>query len=369
MKNILKSVLTLALLANLWSCEDEQDLLIVQPSGLVFETLTPESGSSIVLNKDFPNNPALTMSWNPAIYDGEQTTITYFVEADVDGNNFANAYTLGSTTARSLTITTDQLNTAANTVGLAVDAPGTLNLRVKATVGTTGSEPSYSNVINYTVTPYLSYLFTDLYLVGAAVAPGWSNDNNNPPLWRDPSDPKKYSYVGYFNSGEFKMLEVLGQWQPQWGTNDGITLSGNPGTQDSDPGVFNNTGAAGYYEFTVNMNTSAMNYTFVPYTGSTATTYTSIGFIGSATPGGWDTETPMIQSDFDPHIWYLNNIALGNGESKFRANSAWTVNWGADTQYSGTGSQDGANIPVTATNYNVWFNDLTGKYMMIPVIE
>jgi hypothetical protein len=370
MKNIIKSLLAVTLITGFASCEDEQDLLFTAPSGTEFTILTPESGSSIVLNKDFPDNPALTMSWNPAIYDGAPTEITYHVEMIKDGedfNNPTNVYEIGTTTNRSIAFTTNELNTAAGNLGLSADAPGVLNIRIRATVGTIGEQSSYSNVIVYTVTPYLSYLFKDLYLVGEAVAPGWETNNNNPPLWRDPAVATSYQYVGYFNAGGFKLIEKLGSWQPQWGTNDGVTVSGNPGTQSDDPGTFNNTLGAGYYTFTVNMNPNSYSYTLEPYTGSTATTYGSIGLIGDATPGGWDAETPMTQSTFDPHIWYIESITLTNGSAKFRANNDWPINWGADTQYSGTGVGDGPNIPVTATNYKVWFNDLTGQYMMIPL--
>ncbi len=367
MKNIIKTLFALTLVLGVASCEDEQDLLIISPSSAEFTTLSPDSGSSIVLDKDLPDNPALMMSWNPAIYEGAQTQINYFVEVDKEGNNFANPYTLGSTVNRNLTVTVGELNTAASSVGLSPDVAGALEVRIKATLGTTGSEPSYSNTIVYTVTPYLAYLFKDLYLVGEACAAGWSNNNNNPPMWRNPDDPKKYEYVGYFNSGGFKLLEVLGLWQPQWGQVGGV-LAGNPGTQSGDPDTFNSP-AGGFYKFTVDMNTSTMSYTMEAYTGSTSTTYTSMGLIGDATPGGWDSDTPMTQSTFDPHIWYISNVALVNGPAKFRANGSWTVNWGASTEYSGTGVQDGANIPVTGTNYNVWFNDLTGQYMFIPIVE
>lgn len=372
-KIFIKSILALSLLTFFTSCEDEQDLSIVSPPTVQFTTISPENGTSIVLDKDHENNPALTASWNPAMFEGTQTVVTYAIQIDKDGNDFANAYTFAGSSSRSQTITVKDLNTAAQLVGLSVNAAGTLNVRIKATVGTTGSLPSYSNVLNYTVTPYLSYLFKDLFLVGAATAPGWNPNNDNPALWRDPANKDLYEFTGYFIGGggdgaKFKLIETLGLWQPQWGTNGGTAIAGNPGTQSSDPGEFQNTSPSGYYTLKVNMKSTSLSYTFEPYAGSTTTTYSVVGLIGDAV-GGWgdSNQVALTQSTFDSHLWFKRNVALANGPVKFRANNGWSVNWGSDTAYSGTGTQDGPNIPISGTNYDVWFCDLTGKYMFIPV--
>jgi hypothetical protein len=91
---------------------------------------------------------------------------------------------------------------------------------------------------------------------------------------------------------------------------------------------------------------------------------TTVGIIGSATANGWNASTPM--TSLGNHEW---SIALplmataGANEVKFRANDAWTINWGATGFPTGTGTQDGPNIPVAAAgNYAVRFNDQTGAY-------
>ena len=87
----------------------------------------------------------------------------------------------------------------------------------------------------------------------------------------------------------------------------------------------------------------------------------SIGIIGSATAGGWNDDTDMTQSASDPNVWTIT-INSGGGEAKFRLNNAWTTNWGAGDFPSGTGVQDGANIPVPAGTWDVTFNSSTGAY-------
>ena len=190
-----------------------------------------------------------------------------------------------------------------------------------------------------------------------------------------------FHFTGYFangsegdlNEGRFKLIEILGMWQPQWGDarpegEDSFAesgdVAGNPGTQGTDPGRFG-VPAAGYYTFAVNFET--LTYTITPFDASEAATYPTVGLIGDATTTGWDSDIDMmVNSEFDPHNWYMYNVELSNGQIKFRANDAWDVSWGSTTPYSGTATLGGENIPVTAGVYNIWFNDLTGDYQLIP---
>ena len=202
--------------------------------------------------------------------------------------------------------------------------------------------------------------FRNLFLVGEATAPGWDNDNNNPALFRDPENTDLYVYTGFFNSGGFKVLETVGEWQPRYGTNDGSTVAVNEGG-GSDPDVFT-VPSAGFY--TVTMDLEANTFSIEPYTGTPGTDYATVGIIGDSTPGGWDGSTAMTKSTFDGNIWSIT-ATLTDGELKFRANDAWAVNWGANTAISGLGTQDGPNIPVEAGTYKIWFNSLDGRYILI----
>lgn len=157
------------------------------------------------------------------------------------------------------------------------------------------------------------------------------------------------------------MLGTIGEWQPQYGTNDGSTIAVNEGG-GSDPDVFS-IPTTGFYTFT--MDLEANTFSLEPYTGSAGTDYATVGIIGDATPGGWDASTAMTKSSFDGNIWRIT-AALTAGEMKFRANDAWTVNWGANTPTSGKGTQEGPNIPIEeAGTYTIWFNSLDGKYILI----
>lgn len=96
-----------------------------------------------------------------------------------------------------------------------------------------------------------------------------------------------------------------------------------------------------------------------------ATTF-SIGILGTSLPGGWNTDIDMIT--FDGENYTLSNIELMSGYVKFRQNNAWCLNWGSYDFPTGTGYQDGPNIPVLSYGkYDITFNRVTGEYSFLCV--
>ena len=107
----------------------------------------------------------------------------------------------------------------------------------------------------------------------------------------------------------------------------------------------------------------AKTYSLTPYSG-TLNSYSSIDLAGDL--NGWSGSTVLTQSGFDPHQWYVKDLVVSsNGSAKFRANSSWGINWGAATEFSGQGVQDGSNIPLNAGTYDVYFNDIDGRYLFV----
>ncbi|RSK41902.1 SusF/SusE family outer membrane protein [Mangrovimonas spongiae] len=370
-------ILTLLFLSLLgfYSCQDDDNLsYIAQPVGDF--SFTNSFSSEYVLTTATSSNLGERFTWDNANFD-VQTNVSYDIQKSITGD-FSDMEIIGTTSANEYAVTIGDLLNYAEEAGLdndpdTEDMPdtGEVYFRVRAYVGSdsdielTSESQALTLVLiggDETVEPVLK----DLYLVGDATAPGWSENNNNPAIIRHADNENMYTFRGYFVGGGegFKLLEVLGQWQPQWGVGASTGEAAvNDGT-GSDPTAFPITDS-GYYEFT--LDTDAMTYTLDTYDASAATDYTTIGIIGDATVGGWDADTDMTQSTFDPHIWYMNDVEIGDGEMKFRAENDWATNWGNNTPLSGFGTLDGANIPVTAGIYNIWFNDLDGGYILIPV--
>ncbi len=92
-------------------------------------------------------------------------------------------------------------------------------------------------------------------------------------------------------------------------------------------------------------------------------TITKISLTGPGGPApGPDWGVDYFLTDAGGGIWTANNIVLPGGLFKFRLNADWITNWGAASWPSGTGFQDGPNIPGVKGTYNVTFNQNTGDY-------
>lgn len=377
MKKLSILILALVTLTGFNACSSDDDVVFIaqpDPEGINFMNTF---SSAYVLTNATAENTAERFVWNEVDVD-VPTNITYEVQGSTTAE-FDDYTILGSTSSNNLAITVRQLMNLAEEAGLDndpnTDAPntGTIYVRVVASAGTAGEMAHTSEVKSLTVMLPESgeeeETFTNFFLVGDATAAGWNPANNNTPLFRDAENENLFHFTGRFDgSGDkegFKLLEVLGLWQPQWGL-DGSNLS-NSTILGGDPSAFP-VDADGYYTFT--MNIDDMSYSFEPYDASGAATYDAMGIIGPAQSGGWDADTDLTKSTFDPHIWYANDVELSDGEMKFRANDAWDASWGATTFPSGQGANaNDPNIPVTGGVYDIWFNDLTGRYILIPQTE
>jgi hypothetical protein len=101
--------------------------------------------------------------------------------------------------------------------------------------------------------------------------------------------------------------------------------------------------------------------TFNRITGAYSFNFPSVGILGSAL-NGFNAADTDLNTD-DGFTYTIDQLTLNSGEVKFRKDNSWTTNWGASSFPSGTGSQDGANIPVgLAGNYSVTFDRLSGQY-------
>ena len=346
MKKILKlSTLALLLIAGV-SCEND-DQKMASPSGGP-ELLTPLDGSSYVLDPAAGTNEVTTLVWNHADYS-VQTEVNYDVEVALAGTDFASTVAGGSTTNRFVVWSHEALNTVALEAGLTPYTAGDLEVRIKSSLGSNAEMVAYSNVITITITPYT----TDLPKIAV---PG------NHQGWSPPTAPLMASsgfgqtnFEGYISlDGEFKFLRPKADGTFDW---DGDSADwGDDGTFSGvllNTGETNCTATAGYYW--VKANTATLTYSITPIT--------TWGIIGSATPGGWDSSTPMTYNPTTKK-WSIV-VTLVDGEYKFRSNNIWNAgsvqyNLGgfqADKvgdDYAGESmSYGGANLVVTAGTYLV----------------
>ncbi len=363
------------------ACEENEDPIFVAQEAAAPRIVSPNA--TVALSRETADQPGVTVVWEDANYN-VATPITYTIEADVAGSGFSNPFVAGSTPERFFSWTVGELNNLAINSGLAVDEEESLEIRVKSTIGSNNRVEITSNITILTLTPYAAIIpLKNLFFVGNAVDTNkdgvaddsdWDNGSGasatNTYLFRDANDASIFHFQGYFEANEFKLLEMQGQWQPQWGLDNGNLSSSD--ILGADPGAFV-IPTAGFYSLELNID--ELTYTLDPIDASAATTYTSMGLMGSARTGddsGWDAvanpDTDLTQSTFNPHIWYLEGYTVFDGELKIRADDDWTNSWGGNPGLSGQGNNNNdPNIIVTAGTYDIWFNDLDGRFILIPV--
>ncbi len=342
-------------------CDDESELFTVtsNPTAPVLANL---GFTDLTLDPVNTNNPAINLNWDVSDY-GQQAAINYAIQFSSDAE-FTLPTTVATTIGKTaLTLSVSEVNSAAGSAGLNPFQWKPVYIRIVSSLGTRMGEKSFSNAIQINVYPYFNYTFNDFYLVGDATASGWENNNNNPPLFRDANDSNLFYYTGKFSeNGHFKVLSTKGLWQPQYGTDDGSTVGANLGS-GSDPERFPYGGGngipEGFYTFEINFATNT--FTFESFNDNGASSPTSLTIEGSST-----TNITMNPLSFDGHIWFANNVRLTPGNVEFVTNGG--AKWGNSNAFSGTASEGGGTIPVIVEDdYDIWFNDLTGHYILIPL--
>lgn len=337
MKNIIKSILALTLITSAFvSCTDEQDLAYSQPAGS-FAILSPQSGEGVTLVPETPLNPGLALTWAPMNY-GTPTEVTYAVQIDKTGDDFDTPVTVLTTTSNFATISSETLNSSTLQLGLTPFTESAIDVRIMSTIGTTSSQLSYSDVITYLVTPYSTDL-PKVYVVGSFLnASGYGNDwtpANAVPLAASAFGATDYEGFVYMNAAsfEYKILPTNTSFDGDYG--DDGSFSGSL----VQTGESNCTGTGANY-YRVKANTGSLTYSIEP---------ASWGIIGFATTGsdaGWNNSTPLTYNTTTKK--WQTIITLSSGDFKFRANNAWAMNLGGDSDADDSMNFDGPNLTNTA---------------------
>ena len=187
-------------------------------------------------------------------------------------------------------------------------------------------------------------IYQTVGIIGSATPGQWDTDTD---MNQDPTDPSIWKLRLILTDGEAK-FRADNDWAVNWGAGDfpsGIATEGGANIPVN----------AGEYKITFNSFTGEYNFELLQI-------YGTVGIIGTATPDGWNSDVDMTRDLVDESFWYMNSMDLIAGEAKFRAENAWAVNWGAVDFPTGTGTQDGPNIPITAGTYRITLNSATGEY-------
>ena len=287
MKNILKTLSVILLTLFTISCEDEQDLMFSVPEGS-FSIITPTSGESVVLSEATLSNPALTLTWSPMDYT-TPTAVTYTVQIALDGTDFANPIDLGTTTNTNATFLSNEFNLKCLEAGATPFVQSAINIRIKASTGSTGSQEVYSNTINYLVT---CFGCLNQYAVGSALTQSgwdWSTprvllcDNGVLTMTADFTNASGTAFRFFTNQGDWSS----GRNYP-WYVNEGYKIVSTLTDALDGDNNFKMNGTSGRYKLTLDTNNKTINMAKRTLTtGDLDLEPTSDWLVGAATPGGW----------------------------------------------------------------------------------
>ncbi len=209
----------------------------------------------------------------------------------------------------------------------------------------------------YSFTLLTTPVYNQISVIGDATPGGWSNDTQ---LTQSLTNNQVWTGTVSLTAGGALKFRANSAWTTSWGLGT-ATPTGLSGWGTSNNGGNIPITTTGSYFIYFNAATGEFIIGNLGNNSGAGTPYNQIGIIGDGTPGGWNTDTFLIQNPANPFKW-SGKVTLTAASAKFRANAAWTVNWGNSTFPNGVGTVNGSNIPVTAGDPQITFNSATGEY-------
>ena len=342
------SIVGLAAMVFAFSCKkDEVKALLTSPTGNVINGFTSSSATIATLKgttsggNDSTN--VVTFSW-PAVNYGAQVAVTYALQfdtpSDTSGATGWSAATSVSIPAKILTksfLGADFNQLLYQQMQLQAGKPTPIVVRLKADVNQGGGYASaiksvYSNVIPLAVTCYQIIVVYPLFNVPGSYQ-GWNPADSTPgSIITDSKGTGSYEgYIYVVPGDQFKFAN--GSWAKNWGSTaaEPAPLTGTLKSGASNVGGTYIT-TAGIYK--VNMDINALTYSV------TLTNWALIGDFNT-----WTADAPMTYNAATKVLTASVNFGAGGG-FKFRANGAWTIQFGMlNGRISGAGSAGNITAP------------------------
>lgn len=335
------NIIAFAIIAiiGLIACDDRNDTMIETKQAPIVVDLSTDK---IVLDSNFPKNPALSVFWDATQYS-VPTEIQYRVEASAD-NKFTKPFTLTTLkeSVRTSTFTAEQMNTAAVSIGLTPYVEGTMYIRVISYLGTNNSMVATSNITSLKITPYkLSY--PDFYLVGEASYVGW-NAGASQILYKSDNFSTIYTYLE--NGKNFRFLGQQGWDGTNYSINaDGIRdnykyfrqVSSNIIKAPGDEENMQFTGETGIYKVTIDADSEVKSLTAIasPIFGFD---FPAVYLVGNVAGNGWDATNAIAMTKVSEGKFEYVTTLSSDAEFKIIGQQSWgDLDWGniSETGYTG----------------------------------
>jgi hypothetical protein len=303
------------------------------------------TGSFTMSNSD----SLMTFSWSAAAF-GFQSSTTYALQLSATSDFSKNVATLFTTQSLTGTAKVGDINTLLLSWGYPIGTAVTVYYRTTASVSTNVATV-YSNVKSKSLTPYDAVInYPMVYVPGSYQ--NWTPGAVNGTLYSYGFN-SQYQSIIRLNDGtnattQFKIAPAA-NWNSSWGGN--LTQTGNNYAGTLDPNGGNFVVIAACYTITVDVNALTISLTQT----------NDWGLIGDAVPTtGWNSSVPMYYNG-QRKMWEITADLLV-GSIKFRADNAWTLNYGSNAN-DGTLQSGGSNITISAAgNYLIRFDPVKLTY-------
>lgn len=302
-----------------------------------------------------------TFNWTSAFqtYSGN---VTYELQYDAAGNSFASPHSVSvGINVNTISFNQGEMNGFALNTGIAANATGDVEFRIKAT--TAQGAVSYSPVVTVSITTYLP--IQKMYLVGGMQ--GW--DINNPLEMINDAKPDRfnkifYSYIKLDAGTEFKFAKTPGDWGSAYGNNG---ASGSGFSTGYNQGGNFQVSATGIYRLTIDIEN---NMAWVQQK--------QVGVVGGMQ--GWDPSAPIYGGIVGRDKFLILANSSGTDEFKFHDGPVWDNSgpdkarwWGSAGTENLDNDGNGPNIVANASPRTrcIWNGDnkLQLKYELSPAAE
>ncbi|WP_291862679.1 SusF/SusE family outer membrane protein [Marinilabilia sp.] len=301
------------------SCSDDYDEVEIAMGEPVSLSV---SNSEVTLTQKQADSEAIKFIWTTGTNMGTGSSISYTLEIDRAGNDFASAisYNMGKGIYQK-SFTHKELNTMLmNQLGVSGNTDAEIEVRITASVAAEGVEAQQatSTLIAFTYKP----VSETLYLIGDATPNGWSADEATP-LTQKASDPTSFTYSGALSAGELKFITEQGQFMPSYnkGADDNTLVFRTEDTQPDDKFLIEEGGI-----YAIELNLVDLTISIEKQEGPA---YEVLYMVGDATPNGWDIANAVEMTQNPDNLFQFTwEGVLTTGEFKIPVNR--NSDWGQD---------------------------------------
>lgn len=267
------------------------------------ESLVLSVSSEVVeLDQLMSDREAFHFAWTAGSNYGTDSRISYVLEMDLKGNNFAGGLKkdIGATDSRILAFNHKEMNDLlAEVWNSSLDE--TLEFEARVTAAVLGHEEftQVSPVVTFKLTPYIER-YLNLWMIGGATVGGWSLDNATP-MESIEDEPNGFVWEGVLLSGELKFVLQKTSFVPSF-NKDGEDENKLIYRQDENDGPDNkfNIKRGASYRVKVNLNTLDIEITNLDGEEPDNSEFWMIGTAAGETP------IAMTKDDSNPELFTYN---------------------------------------------------------------